>query len=111
MEIANFSKLYEYGLLGVVLGLVLFAVWKIIIWLMAFIKEDRENQVKERQAWLCRLEKQSDALDKIVNSLDQHDKRADERGRFVRSEHEKMMGNLEEQTKILTRINGYKDNK
>ena len=47
-------------------------------------------------------------LNKISDSIDDHDKRADERGSHVRSEHEKMINNLEEQGKILARINGIK---
>jgi len=109
-------KTFEnYGPVWLVLVLILAAVWKMIIWLMAFIKEDRAQQAIEREKWLCRLEKLDDSIektatsiDKTTASIDNHDKRADERGNHVRLEHEKMIANLEEQGKTLLRINGYK---
>ncbi len=75
---------------------------------MAFIKDIQKQQSEERTSWLCTLSKHNDTLTKISSSIDEHDKRADERGRFVRSEHEKMMENLEEQGKVLLRINGFR---
>jgi hypothetical protein len=110
----DFSKLYEYGLLGVMLGLVLFALWKIIVWLMAFIKEDRERQAVEREKWLCRLEKLDESIRKTADNIDNHDKRAEERGRYVKEEHAKTISqgeiicsSLKQVEQALGRINGY----
>ena len=95
-------KTFEnYGPVWLVLVLILAAVWKMIIWLMAFIKEDRVQQALEREKWLCRLEKLDDSIEKTANNIDNHDKRADERGRYVREEHKQMI-------ETLARINGYK---
>ena len=95
-------KTFEnYGPVWLVLVLILAAVWKMIIWLMAFIKEDRVQQAIEREKWLCRLEKLDDSIEKTANNIDNHDKRADERGSYVRAEHKQMI-------ETLARINGYK---
>src|SRR3990167_2458586 len=104
----DFSELAKYGPHWLLIGLILLAVWKMIMWLMAFIKEDRIHQAIEREKWLCRLEKLDDNIKKTNNGIDNHDRRADERGKFVRAEHEKMMENLNEHYKILLRVNGEK---
>ena len=95
----DFSKFSEYGLIGLFCSAVLFGCWKMIVWLMAFVKEDRKQQAEERTNWLCTLNKHNDVLNKISDSVDDHDKRADERGRFVREEHKTMI-------EVLQRING-----
>jgi len=98
----NFIKLFEtYGLAGLVIGVLFFIVWRMLIWVMAFVKEMMRQQTEERTGWLCRLEKLGDNTEKIARSIDEHDKRADERGRYVREEHKQMI-------ETLGRINGFK---
>ena len=98
----DLSKFGEYGLIGIFCSAVLFGCWKMIVWLMAFVKEDRKQQADEREKWLCRLEKLNAAMDKTADNIDIHDKRADERGRYVREEHKEMID-------VLKRINGFKE--
>ena len=103
-------KIFEqYGLIGLIVGALFFIVWKMLVWVMAFIKDMTRQQAEERVGWKGTLDKHNDQIAKISESIDRHDERSDERGKFVRSEHEKMMNNLEEQGKILARINGYRD--
>ena len=103
------GKFSEYGLIGLIIGVLFFILWRMLIWVMAFIKDITKQQVEERAIWQGTISKQHDLLNKISLSIEDHDKRADERGRFVRSEHERMINNLEEQGKVLARINGYKE--
>ena len=103
------DKFSEYGIIGLVIGILFLILWKMLIWVMQFIKDNQKQQSEERTGWLSSLSKHNDVLNKISSSIDEHDKRADERGKYVRSEHEKMINNLEEQAKVLARINGFQD--
>ena len=99
----DFAKLFsDYGFNGVVIGVLFFMLCRMLIWLMSFVKDIQKQQSEERQGWLCRLEKINEATTKISDSVDEHDKRADERGRYVREEHKQMI-------EVLARINGYKN--
>ena len=105
----DFGKIFsDYGLIGIIVGTLFFIVWRMLVWIMGFVREITKQQTEERAGWLCRLEKLSDSTEKISRSIDEHDKRADERGKFVRDEHKKMIDNLDEQAKVLARINGFK---
>ena len=105
----DFGKLFsDYGFNGIVIGTLFFILWRMLVWVMAFVKDITKQQIDERTGWLCTISKQNDFLNKISNSIDEHDKRADERGRYVRDEHKKMIDNLDEQHKVLLRINGEK---
>ena len=106
--IPDFGQYIKYGVEVAVIATLFFIVWRLFIWIMAFIKTITEQHNAERATWQGTLSKQSDLLLKIADTLDNHDKRADERGRFVREEHTKMIGILDDQTKALGRINGYK---
>jgi hypothetical protein len=96
-----FAKFTEYGLVGLVIAVLFFIVWKILVWVMAWVDKQAVQQAAERDGWLCQLKAQSEVLQKISASIDEHDKRADERGRYVREEHKEMISSL-------GRINGYK---
>ena len=98
----DFSKLFsEFGLIGIIIGTLFFILWRMLVWVMSFIKDITKQQTEERAGWLCRLEKISDITNKIADNISEHDKRADERGRYVREEHKQMI-------ETLARINGYK---
>lgn len=103
MEPNVWSKFGEYGLIGVIIGVLFFILWRILVWVMAFVKDIQKQQSEERSAWLGTLNKHNDTLNKIYSSIEEHDKRADERGKFVREEHREMIASL-------GRINGYKNN-
>jgi hypothetical protein len=98
----EFSKFGEYGIIGLFCGTILFILWRMIIWVMAFVKETYAQHNQERAVWYNNYKAHCDLLLRISSSLDEHDKRADERGRYVREEHKEMIA-------ILGRINGYKD--
>jgi hypothetical protein len=98
----DISKFTEYGLIGLIIGVLFLIVWRLLIWVMKWVEKREEAYSKEREGWLCRFEKQGDAIDKIIDRIERHDERADERGRFVREEHKQMI-------EVLGRINGYKE--
>lgn len=105
----DFAKFSEYGLIGLIIGILFFILWRILIWVMAFIKDMSKQHNEERQIWNGSLNKHNEIIIKISESIDEHDKRADERGAHVRTEHEKMINSLDEIGKTLVRINGYKE--
>ena len=96
-----FGELSKWGIPGVVIGLLFIILWRMLIWVMAFVKDIMIQQNVERQSWLLAQSKHNELLSKISGSIDEHDRRADERGRYVREEHQEMI-------KVLGRINGYK---
>ena len=69
---------------------------------MAWIRERDKQQAEERTTWMCRLEKLSDIANKISDSIGNHDKLANERGNYVRQEHQEMIS-------VLRRINDHKE--
>jgi hypothetical protein len=98
----DFGKIFEaYGFYGLVTGSLFFMIWRWSLWIMGWIRDRDRQQAEERTSWLCRIEKISDLTNKISSSIDDHDKRADERGKYVRDEHKQMI-------EILGRINGYR---
>ena len=97
----DWTKFSEFGLTGVFLGAIIFILWRMIVWVMGFVKEQQKQQSEERAAWLCRLKEISELVSKGLQSIEEHDKNADERGRYVREEHKEMI-------EVLNRINGYK---
>ena len=101
----DFGKLFsEFGLPGLIIGAMFFMFWRWSVWIMGWIKDINKQQADERTSWLCRLEKLDDHIDKTADNIENHDKRADERGSYVRAEHKEMID-------LLRRINGYKDEK
>jgi hypothetical protein len=98
----DFLKIFEsYGFPSLIIGTLFLIVWRLLIWVMKWVEKREDAYSKERDAWLCRLEKQNDNMNKIVESIDRHDDKAEERGRYVREEHKQMI-------EVLARINGYK---
>ena len=89
----------EYGFAGLVVATLFFIVWRMLVWVMAFIKDITKQQNEERVNWLSTLEKHIALIDKMANSIDEIERRADERGKFVKEEHKEII-------EILRRING-----
>lgn len=99
----DFGKLFsEFGLIGVVIGTLFFILWRMLVWVMAFVKDIQRQHSEERNLWNCTIARHNELIQKISASLDDHDRRADERGRYVREEHKQMI-------ECLGRINGYKE--
>jgi hypothetical protein len=108
-------KFSEYGLIGLIIAVLFFILWRMLVWVMAWVKDIEIQHAKEREAWtkqqseeravwLCTLDKHNTILVKISDSINEHDRRADERGKYVRDEHKEMIT-------VLGRINGYVDKK
>ena len=91
----------EYGLIGVVKASFITFLGFIIKWILAQFKVELDGARKERTDYLC-------TLNKISNTIDEHDKRAEERGRYVRDEHKEIIDIAKETLVIAGRINGYK---
>ena len=97
----DFLKLFEsYGFPSLIIGTLFIIVWRMLIWVMKWVEKREDAYNKEREVWLARFERQANAMDKIVTSIDRHDEKAEERGRYVREEHKQMI-------EALGRINGY----
>lgn len=91
----DIGKVFEqFGLLGLLIGGILGMCGLGFKWILEQFKVELEGNRKERIEYLT-------ILHKIDNSIDEHDKRAEERGRYVREEHKQMI-------EVLGRINGYK---
>jgi uncharacterized membrane-anchored protein YhcB (DUF1043 family) len=84
----------QYGLLGVVTGAMITLLFLIVKWTLNTTKEILTQSKIDKEAW-------RETIDRIRTSIDEHDKRAEERGRYVREEHRQMID-------TLARINGYK---
>jgi hypothetical protein len=104
----DWAKFTEYGLIGLTIGVLFFMAWRRDVWIMAFVKEMTAAHNKERECW-------NDTYNKINKSIEDHSAQTrefhssvHEAHRYAREEHEKMIGQLDEITITLGRINGYK---
>ena len=95
------SRLADYGVIGIVVGILFFILWRMLVWVMAFVRETIQQHNDERITWLEVLREHRQKLERLSNNMDEHDKRADERGKYIREEHKQMI-------ETLGRINGYK---
>ena len=112
MDWAHFS---EYGLVGTIVGVLFFILWRIIVYTMQFVSKITDQQSKERESWQLMLASHQDVIRSIAESIRLHHQQSDEAHRtlrdgqsYQRQEHEKMIGNLNEIAITLGRINGYK---
>lgn len=83
----------EFGLLGIVIGSVIFLLFLVIKWTLSTTKEIMKQAAEERKAWI-------DAVNRVTSSIERHDEKADDRAKYVREEHRQMI-------ECLGRINGY----
>ena len=104
-----FAKFSEYGLTGISLGALFFIVWRWQCWTQKFIEETRAAHNAERQIWHELDTSKLKVLDGIVDSLKKHDEKADERGRYIREEHQNFAKQMNEVCSALGRINGFKE--
>ena len=105
MDLTKFS---EYGLLGLFMGVVLFILFKMIVWVMAFVKEQSDCHSKERTTWLEIITAMKQSIDSHNMNSNELRTNIQEAHKFQREEHQIMIGNLKEITTTLGRINGYK---
>lgn len=91
----------QWGIAGVVIGILFFILWRMLIWVMKWVDKQAEQHQQERREWKATQDKNNQTLDRIISSIDRHDEKAEERGKYVREEHKQMI-------ETLGRINGYK---
>lgn len=91
---ALFQGVKEYGFGAVMAVANIVLLYKIVMWTLAAHKDFMASVQKERETWV-------ETINKIQGAIENHDKKAEERGRFVREEHRQMI-------ETLGRINGYK---
>ena len=101
MEPNFLAKLTEYGLAGIVIGILFIVLIKILIWVMKWVDKQSDNHIKERETWQKQNEINIKIVEQISEAVKKHDEKADERGRFVREEHLKF---LENQQKIIAAV-------
>jgi len=99
----------QFGIVGVFCGSIIFILWRMIVWVMAFVKDTIEQHNKERATWMQQFTEVGNMLNKVCTSFDKHDERAEERGRYVREDHKEFQKQITEVTNVLGRLNGYKD--
>jgi hypothetical protein len=104
-----FTAFKDYGLLGLMCSAVIGLLFKIVMWTYAEVKESRIQHEKEREAWIASQKIMADAINRNVSALEMHDVKANERGRYSREEHQKLIASMDEVQKALGRINGYTD--
>ena len=111
----DLSPWQEFGLIGIIMGAVIFMLFKVISWTLATTKDILAQAAKEREA-------SQQAIKLMNDSIVEHNERARsfhegvcEAHRNQRIEHEKMIENLlhltvqnKEIVTTLGRINGYK---
>lgn len=98
MDLTKFS---EYGLLGLFMGVVLFMLFRMICWVMAFVKEQNDAHCKERQTWF-------EVISAIKQSIDIHNQNSIESRNSTAEAHKFQREEHKEMITILGRINGYK---
>ena len=90
-----------YGLIGIMIGAVIFILWKMIVWVMEFVKIQHQQHADERKTWQTTIMNINDNIHKVGQGIDEHRKADEERGRYIREEHKEMIASL-------SRINGHK---
>ena len=107
MDYSEIAKaVSELGFGAVSLAAVLIACWKLLSWGKAIVDNAMAQLERER-------ERSSEVYGKLAKAIDEHSAQAREFHMEVRNahgyqreEHKKMIENLDEQAKVLLRING-----
>ncbi len=95
------AKLAEYGLAGIVIGILFFMLWRMLIWVMKWVDEINKQHAAEREAWMKRLESLDQSIQNHNLTSIESRKSTEEAHKYQREEHKEMI-------EILGRINGYK---
>lgn len=91
----------EFGLLGIVIGAVILLLFLVIKWTLSTTKEIIKQAADERKTWQMTIDRNTQFQEKIVQAIDKHDEKANERGRYAREEHHQII-------EVLGRLNGYR---
>uniref|UniRef100_A0A6M3IWK9 Uncharacterized protein n=1 Tax=viral metagenome TaxID=1070528 RepID=A0A6M3IWK9_9ZZZZ len=92
----------QYGIAGVVIGVLFFILWKMLIWVMKWTDKQSDQHLKERESWLVIMNGLRTSLELHNQSSIESRKQLSEAHGYQRAEHKEMM-------EVLGRINGYKD--
>ena len=92
-----------------VAGLIFIPFLFLLRWVLAEMKLILEREFTERNQWAGIIRGFQDSINEHTAQAKIFSEGVVEAHRFQRAEHEKMIDNLDEQGKVLARINGYKD--
>jgi len=95
------AKFSEYGLVGVIIGILFFIVWKILLWVMAWVDKQAIQQAEERKCFIMQIGEITKALENHNSNAREFHNQVAEAHKFQREEHREMIASL-------GRINGYK---
>ncbi len=93
----DWNMFKEFGAVGAIT----FLLFLVIKWTLTTTKDILKQAADERKIWQEHNASSIKAIEKITASIDRHDEKAEERGKYVREEHRQMI-------ETLGRINGYK---
>ncbi len=102
----DWGKFQEYGLIGLIVAALFFIVWRLLVWVMAFVKDIMAQQVEERVAWRTMIDTMRTSIDLHNQASIESRNSVQEAHKFQRCEHENMMNNLIEINKLLFKMNG-----
>ena len=108
MEPTMIAKFSEYGLVGLIIAVLFFIVWKQLMWVFTWVKDTDTQHAEERKCWQTTVERLNKSIDDHTSRANTFHEEVTEAHRFQREEHKEMIGQLNEITITLGRINGYK---
>lgn len=95
----------QFGLVGLMAGAIIALLFKVIIWTL----EAHKNLLTQFSDMLKMYQKLSEeatlAIKRMTESIEKHDDKAEERGRYVRQEHENQVKNQVATNDALTKVN------
>lgn len=104
----DLSKLDEFGLAGAVIAILFFIIWKILVWVMSFVKTITEQHKEERREWLGIMNELKTSINLHNQSSIESRKSSEEAHKFQREEHKAQLDSMKQVEQALGRINGYK---
>jgi len=115
MEPSSFwAKLTEYGLAGVIIAILFVFLWRLLVWVMAWVDKINTQHNAERETWIRRLESLDQSIQLHNQSSIESRRATEEAHRYQKAEHEKLAdqmniitSSLKQTEQALGRINGY----
>ncbi len=98
----------QYGIAGLVIAVLFFILWRMLIWVMSFVKDVTKQHNEERVTWANTLNTLNQSILIHNQGSIEARKMQEEAHRYQREEHQKLAEQNNEISKILGRINGYK---
>lgn len=104
----EWAKFGEYGLMGLVVGVLFFILWRMLIWVMGFVQKITDQQAVERSYWAKQIEALNNSIVLHNQGSIEARKMTEEAHRYQREEHIKMAEQNAEICKALVKMNGFK---